>query len=147
MAKSIKGPPRDGIRKLNLRYHVDDPRFVSIEALRDLLAHGRGTGVLLAALAVGARQMLEQVPGAPGRPVPRPELALSQKSHSAPITSGSGFSSVAARSEGNLKTGIASSKSTQSTDSGETSRAKPPSGAVHFSEGTARQFEAFAQDN
>lgn len=57
MPTQITGRPSDGRRKLNLRYRVDDPRYGAIERLRETLGHGQNTGVLLAALALGAELM------------------------------------------------------------------------------------------
>lgn len=60
MAMQITGHPKDGVRKLNLRFRVNDPRYADIERLRAQLKYHQGTGVLLDALVLGARMMLEQ---------------------------------------------------------------------------------------
>ncbi len=137
MPQRINGRPPDGVRKLNLRYRVDDPRYAAIEKVRLQLEHGQGTGVLLAALAAGAELMLERMandalpaPSAPADAQRAPERSrssrtpavLAQKTPAPPA-----IAPVPSLARPNL------------------ARAGPASEVVHFSEGTRRQFEQFGE--
>ncbi|HWS26392.1 MAG TPA: hypothetical protein VN259_07415 [Xanthomonadales bacterium] len=64
MARRMLDRPSDGVRRLNLKYRVDDPRYLVIERFRQTFRHGQGTGLLLAALAVGAEVMLGRLAAA-----------------------------------------------------------------------------------
>lgn len=64
MARRMLDRPSDGVRRLNLKYRVDDPRYLVIERFRQTFRHGQGTGLLLAALAVGAEVMLQRLAAA-----------------------------------------------------------------------------------
>lgn len=145
MPSSIKGAPKDGLRKLNLRYHVGDPRFLAIEALRDRLEHGQATGVLLAALVIGAERMLERMPAPDPLPNPKgarlsifevdpPQLAKqatkSPASPAAHVLSTSQPPGVLATTAPVRKIAVAI-----------------PTPAVRYSAGTASQFAAFAEDD
>lgn len=137
MPQRINGRPTDGIRKLNLRYRVDDPRYCAIEQMRLRLEPRQGTGVLLAALALGAEMMFARMPALPSDGGPASGVEGQDAKPQAHGRQRAGRESKAV--PGALASAQPSiAPETQSNDAAV---------AVRFSEGTRRQFEQFGEIN
>lgn len=152
MPARINGRPGDGIRKLNLRYRVDDPRYASVERLRERLGHGQVTGVLLASLVIGADAMLERVTGeqvgALDRRAQIPPMldaavpdsgAAATPARATPTPTPTSFGEAHAH-ESDLMRPMVPAPRMQPP-------APAPSGQERFSEGARRQFEQFGEDD